>query len=96
MHFMCMHVSIYPNPFVSSLSFEVIVENNFSAIVQLLDQDLKIIRMLSWLLKKGTNKTTIEDLELLPAGTYYVDIKNHDGNNLFTTKLAKLVETHEL
>ncbi|MEO5998970.1 MAG: hypothetical protein ABIQ00_20025 [Chitinophagaceae bacterium] len=93
---MSMQVSIYPNPFISSLSFEVIVENNVSAIVQMLDQDLKIIRMLSWLLKEGSNKTTIEDLEFLPAGTYYIDIKNHEGNNLFTTKLAKLVETYEL
>ena len=93
---MTTQVSIYPNPFISSLSFEVTVESNVTAIVQMLNQDLKIIRMLSWHLKKGTNKTTIEDLDALPAGTYYIDIKNPDGNNLFTTKLAKLVETHEL
>jgi len=78
------------------LSFEVIVEQNVTAIVQMLDLDLKIIRMLSWDLKKGMNKTVIEDLESLPAGTYFIDIKHPGGKNLFTTKIAKLVATHEL
>lgn len=90
---MCTQVSIYPNPFLSTLSVEVIVEHNASAIVQMLDQGLKIIKMLSWNLKKGTNKTSIDDLEDLPAGNYYVDIKNSDGKNLFTTKVVKLEDT---
>ncbi len=90
MHIMSTQVTIFPNPFLSSLSFEIIVENNASAIVQMLDQQLRIIKMLSWNLKKGTNKTSIEDLEDLAAGDYFVEIKNMDGENLFATKIVKL------
>ena len=88
MYFMCTQVSIYPNPFLSTLSFEVTVEHNASAIVQMLDVDLKIVKMLSWNLKKGTNKISLDDLGALPAGNYYVDIKNIDGKNLFTSKIV--------
>lgn len=87
---MTTQVNIYPNPFVNNLSLEVLVENHFSAIVQILDQNRKIIKMISWNLKKGTNKTTFEDLDSLPSGEYHLDIKNMDGANLFDTKLIKL------
>ena len=90
MNFMSTQVSIFPNPFLSTLSFEVIVESNSSTIVQMLDKKLKIIKMLKWNLKKGTNKTSIDDLDTLPAGDYFVDIKNMDGKNLFATKIVKL------
>lgn len=94
MHFMSTQVSIFPNPFLSTLSFEVIVESNASTIVQMLDKKLKIIKMIKWNLKKGTNKTSIDDLDTLPAGDYFVDIKNMDGKNLFATKIVKIEETH--
>jgi len=91
---MSTQVSIFPNPFLSTLSFEVIVENNACTIVQMLDKKLKIIKMLKWNLKKGTNKTSIDDLDTLPAGDYFVDIKNMDGKNLFATKIVKIAEIH--
>ncbi len=94
MYFMSTQVSIFPNPFLSTLSFEVIVESNASTIVQMLDKKLKIIKMIKWNLKKGTNKTSIDDLDTLPAGDYFVDIKNMDGKNLFATKIVKIEETH--
>ena len=87
---MTTQVSIYPNPFASTLSFEVVVEANESAIVRMLDQKQKIIKMMSWNLKKGTNKTSFNDLQSLPSGTYYIDIKNMAGNNMFNMKVDKL------
>jgi hypothetical protein len=93
MQFTSTHVNIFPNPFMSTLSLEVIVEDNASTIVQMLDKQLKIIKMLKWNLKKGTNKTSIDDLATLPAGDYFVDIKNMDGKNLFATKIVKIGET---
>ena len=87
---MSTQISILPNPFYSTLELEVNVENNASAIVQLFDQQKNIIKMLKWNLKKGTNKTSIEGLGALPAGNYFVEIKNMDANNLFATKLVKL------
>ena len=82
-------VNVYPNPFDNNLSLEVTVENTLSAIVQILDENHKIIKMMSWNLKKGTNKTTLEDLAVLPAGEYTIDIKNMDGEWLFDAKLVK-------
>ena len=87
---MTTQVSVYPNPFASTLSFEVVVESNESAIVRMLDHNQKIIKMMSWNLKKGTNKTSFDDLQSLPSGSYYIDIKNMEGKNLFNTKLVKV------
>ena len=87
---MTTQVTIYPNPFASTLSFEVVVEHNESAIVRMLDQKQKIIKMMSWNLKRGTNKTSFDDLQGLPAGSYYIDIKNMEGKNMFNTTLVKL------
>lgn len=83
-------VNIYPNPFLTTLSVEVVVETNSSAIVRMLDHDQKIIKMLSWNLKRGSNKTSLNDLDSLPAGAYFLDIKNMDGENLFNTRLVKI------
>ncbi len=69
---------------------EVVVETNAAAIVRMLDHEQKIIKMMSWNLKRGSNKTSLNDLESLPAGAYFLDIKNMDGENLFNTRLVKI------
>ncbi|HZG24826.1 MAG TPA: hypothetical protein VEZ17_09620, partial [Chitinophagaceae bacterium] len=79
---MITHVKISPNPFVSTLSLEVIVEVNASTIVRMLDNQQKIIKMMNWTLKKGTNTTSVEDLGSLPSGLYYLDIKNMEGQKI--------------
>jgi hypothetical protein len=83
------HLSAYPNPFNESLSFEVEVENNISTIIKIVDDGGKIVKLLSWNLKKGTNKTSLNDLESLMQGEYFVDFKDMNGNNLFSAKLVK-------
>jgi len=87
---MTTQISVFPNPFVSSLSFEVMIPTNEATIVRMMDENHKIIKLLRWSLKRGTNKTTLDDLHSLPAGDYFVDIKNMEGEALFTTKLIKL------
>ena len=87
---MITQVKITPNPFVSSLSLEVNVEVQTSTIVRMLDDQQKIIKMMNWTLKKGTNTTSLDDLDSLPAGLYYVDLKNMDGQKLFDTQLEKI------
>jgi hypothetical protein len=89
---MITHVKISPNPFVSTLSLEVIVEVNASTIVRMLDNQQKIIKMMNWTLKKGTNTTSVEDLGSLPSGLYYLDIKNMEGQKIFETQLEKLAD----
>ena len=87
---MTTHVSVYPNPFTSTLSLEIVVEKNESTIVRMLNEKHNIIRMLSWNLKKGTNKTSLNDLDSVPAGDYYVDIVSMDGKKMFNTRLVKM------
>ena len=83
------HLSAYPNPFKDTLSFEVEVENNISTIVTIFDESGKIIKLLSWNLKKGTNKTTLSDLDSVASGPYAMEIRDMKGNTLFNTTLTK-------
>jgi hypothetical protein len=87
---MTTQVSVYPNPFTTSITFEIIIEKNELSIVRMLDKNHKIIKMMSWQLNKGTNKMLFENLEKLPAGNYFLDIINMEGTNLFSTRLEKL------
>lgn len=86
---MTTQISVYPNPFGSTLSFEVVVQQDESVIVRMLDQKQRIIKLMSWSLKKGTNKTSFDDLDELPSGNYYIDITGSEGKTLFNTKLVK-------
>jgi len=83
-------VSVFPNPFDLILSFEVVIPQSKSTILRIADHQQNIIKMISWSLKKGTNKTSIEDLHTLPAGNYYVELSDMNGKNLFNTKLLKI------
>jgi hypothetical protein len=83
------HFSAYPNPFRDELSFEVEVDNNLSAIIRISDKDGKIMKLLSWNLKKGTNKTSLNDLENWSAGEYFLDMKDMKGDSIFNLKLVK-------
>lgn len=87
---MITQVSVYPNPFSSTLSFEMLAHCNESIIVQMLNEQQKIIKMMSWSLMKGTNKFSFDDFQSLSAGNYYFNIKNMEGKNLFITKLVKI------
>jgi predicted phosphatase len=83
------HFSAYPNPFKDSLSFEVEVDTNISTIVKIVNPEGKIIKLLSWNIKQGINKTSLHDLQSLEPGDYFVEIKDMKGNNLFSAKLMK-------
>jgi type IX secretion system substrate protein len=86
---MSTHLSAYPNPFRETISLEVEVDENISTIVRIVNDGGKIIKLLSWNLKPGTNKTSLHDLETLAEGNYFVDFKDMKGNNLFSARLQK-------
>ena len=86
---MPIHLSAYPNPFKETLSFEMEVDENLSTIVKIVNPEGKIVKLLSWNLKKGINKTSLNDLDHLDAGDYMVEIKDMKGSNLVSTKLIK-------
>jgi len=83
------HLSAYPNPFKETLSFEVEVDQNVSTIVKMVGADGKIVKLLSWNIKKGINKTSLNELDTLAPGEYALEIKDMKGNNLFSTRLTK-------
>lgn len=82
-------VSIYPNPFKSRISLEVSSLHNETAIVSMLNSQEKIIKMFSWYVKAGTNKTSLDGLVSLPAGTYRILLRDTSGNIISDTEITK-------
>lgn len=82
-------ISVYPEQFISRITIEVTTEERQTAIVCLLDQSGRILRMFSWPLKPGTNKTALEGLDALPAGNYHMQVKQTTGKLLSSIALSK-------
>ena len=89
--FMITKVTARPNPFFTTITLDVVCEQSRHTIVRMFDMDNRIVKMFSWYLVKGTNVTTINELNSLSGGTYYVDIIDSEANVLYATKLRKEV-----
>ena len=86
---MSMKVTTRPNPFFTSVTLDVICDQNKHIIVRMFDEAGKIIKMLSWYVMKGSNVTSINELQILSNGQYYLDIIDSEGTVLFNTRLSK-------
>jgi hypothetical protein len=84
-------VTARPNPFFTSITLDVICEQSRHTIVRMFDQDNRIVKMFSWYLVKGTNVTTINELNSLSGGTYHVDLIDSEARVLYATDLRKEV-----
>ncbi len=82
-------VTVRPNPFNTVLTIDVTCETNKNIIVRMFNEEGRIVKMFSWYLVKGTNVTTINELQHLQTGSFIVDIIDNEGVVLFTTKLNK-------
>jgi len=78
-----------PNPFVNSITVEISSPADQHGIVRLIDGTGKIVRMLSWNLKRGLNITTLNNLKSLPDGLYFLDVVDSEGNVMHKTKIIK-------
>ena len=87
--FMITKVTARPNPFFTSITLDVVCEQSKHTIVRMFDMDNRIVKMFSWYLVKGTNVTTINELNSLSGGTYYVDMIDSEARVLYATKLQK-------
>ena len=87
--FMITKVTAKPNPFFTSITLDVVCEQSRHTIVRMFDMNDRIVKMFSWYLVKGTNVTTINELNSLGGGTYSVDIIDSDAKVLYATKLRK-------
>ena len=87
---MTFEISVYPNPFEHYIILEITCENEIDCIIFLADVEQgKIIRMLGAGLKSGTNRIPLDNLELLDAGNYNLEIKTAGGDAVFKTRLFK-------
>jgi hypothetical protein len=82
-------VTVYPNPFQSRISLEVSSLHNETAIVSMLNDQARIIKMFSWYVKAGTNKTSLDGLASLPTGAYTILLRDTSGNIISETKITK-------
>lgn len=86
---MSMKVITRPNPFFTSVTLDVISDQNKHIIVRMFDEAGKIIKMLSWYVMKGSNVTSINELNILGSGEYFLDIIDSEGTIIFQTVLSK-------
>jgi hypothetical protein len=87
---MTIEISVYPNPFEHYIMMEITCDTDIDCIILLADVTQgKIIRMLGAGLKSGTNRIPLENLELLEAGNYNLEIKTAAGEAVYRTRLFK-------
>lgn len=86
---MTIKVITRPNPFFTSITVDVTCEQNKHVIVRMFNEAGKIIKMLSWYVMRGSNVTSINELNILSNGKYFLDIIDNEGNILFKTILSK-------
>ena len=87
---MTIEISVYPNPFEHYIMMEITCETDIDCIILLADVNQgKIIRMLGAGLKSGTNRIPLDNLEMLDAGNYNLEIKTAAGDAVYKTRLFK-------
>jgi len=82
-------VNMRPNPFFTSVTLEVTSGQNKQVIVRMMNHEGQIVKLFGWYLLKGTNVTTMNELNALHNGAYIMDILDNGGEMLFTTQLNK-------
>ncbi len=82
-------VNMRPNPFFTSVTLEVTSGQNKQVIVRMMNHEGQIVKLFGWYLLKGTNVTTMNELNNLHNGAYIMDILDNGGEMLFTTQLNK-------
>jgi hypothetical protein len=82
-------VIVRPNPFFTSITLDVTCSQGKHVIVRMFNDEEKIVKMFSWFLVKGINITNIGEVDLLPHGSYSLDIIDLEGEILYATQLAK-------
>lgn len=82
-------IMAHPNPFLSVITLEVSVPEDKHGIVRLFDINGRIVKMISWNLKRGLNVTRLNNLEQLHDGVYILDVVDPAGQVLHKTKVVK-------
>jgi hypothetical protein len=82
-------VVIRPNKFFTAMTLDVSSEQSRHTIVRMYDTDGHIVKMFSWFLVKGTNVTSINEINALTEGMYHLDMIDNEGKLLYSTNVTK-------
>lgn len=82
-------VLVRPNPFFTAITLDVTSEQSRHTIVRMYDTKGHIVKMFSWFLVKGTNVTSINEINTLTEGTYHLDMIDNEGKLLYSTNVTK-------
>lgn len=80
---------VRPNTFFTAITLDVTSEQSRHTIVRMYNTEGHIVKMFSWFLVKGTNVTSINEINSLMDGTYYLDMIDNEGNLLYSTNVTK-------
>lgn len=78
---MNLKIAVAPNPFSAEITVTVHLGFHTTAIVTLLNDGGKILRMASWTLLEGSNKFAFNDLKAVPAGVYHLEVNLFDHDH---------------
>ena len=81
-------VTIWPNPFESSITVSVTTEKETTIDINLIDVSGKIIKTNTQSVAKGIARVIIDGLERLPAGIYLIEIVDQKAGTTYQ-KLLK-------
>jgi hypothetical protein len=82
-------VLIRPNAFFTAITLDVASEQSRHTIVRMYNLEGRIVKMFGWFLVRGTNVTSINEINSLLEGTYYLDMIDNEGNLLYSTNVTK-------
>jgi hypothetical protein len=82
-------VLIRPNAFFTAITLDVASEQSRHTIVRMYNLEGRIVKMFGWFLVRGTNVTSINEINSLLEGTYYLDMIDNEGNLLYSTNVIK-------
>ena len=80
-------VNTYPNPFTSQVNIQTYAAAKGIATISLFDGTGKMIKHLDTQVEAGINYISLDNLQLLASGVYYLEINS--GNKKTQTKLVK-------
>jgi hypothetical protein len=81
-------VTIWPNPFQSSLTISITTEKETIVDIKLIDINGKLIRNFSQKVAKGISQIAVQDLAQLPGGVYLIEITDKNAGTTYQ-KLVK-------
>ena len=83
-------ISAWPNPFQSSISININSNNNSAIHLKLTDYSGKIIRTINQRISRGVTQLTINDLESLTTGIYFIEIRDENNGIKNVRKFLKI------